>query len=94
MVNKTDTLIAAIEELAARYVIGMDPANLTRLAWQIQVGEYGLPGEVGQSALAAFDMACWDILGKDLNVPVWKLLGGQVPRAGACLCQRLVSRGA
>lgn len=77
MVNKTDTLIAAIQELAARYVIGTDPFNLTRLAWHIQVAEYGLPGEVGQSALAAFDMACWDIIGKSLGVPVWKLLGGK-----------------
>lgn len=77
MVNKTDTLIAALQELAARYVIGMNPADLTKLAWNIQVSEYGLPGEVGQSALAAFDMACWDILGKSLNVPVWSLLGGQ-----------------
>ena len=77
MVNKTDTLVAAIQELAARYVIGADPFDLSRLAWNIQVAEYGLPGEVGQSALAAFDMACWDIIGKSLNVPVWKLLGGK-----------------
>lgn len=77
MVNKTETLLAALQELAERYVIGMDPADLTKLAWNVQVAEYGLPGEVGQSALAAFDVACWDILGKSLDVPVWKLLGGQ-----------------
>lgn len=77
MVNKTDTLIAAIQELAQRYVIGMDPFDLTKLAWNIQIAEYGLPGEVGQSALAAFDMACWDIMGKSMNVPIWKLLGGK-----------------
>lgn len=77
MVNKTDTLIAAIQELADRYIIGTDPFDLTRLAWNIQIAEYGLPGEVGQSALAAFDMACWDIMGKSLNVPVWKMLGGK-----------------
>ncbi|MCW8892750.1 MAG: mandelate racemase/muconate lactonizing enzyme family protein, partial [Deltaproteobacteria bacterium] len=77
MVNKTDTLVAAVQELGARYVIGMNPADMTKLAWNIQVAEYGLPGEVGQSALAAFDMACWDIMGKSLNVPVWKLLGGK-----------------
>lgn len=76
MVNKTDTLVAAIKELGDRYVIGSDVFNLTRLAWNIDVAEYGLPGEVGRSALAAFDIACWDIMGKTLNVPVWKLLGG------------------
>lgn len=77
MVNKTDTLLAAINELAARYVIGRDPADTSRLAWEIQVGEYGVAGEVTASALAAFDMACWDLLGKQHGVPVWKLLGGQ-----------------
>ena len=76
MVNKTDTLIAAIRELGDRYLIGSDPSNLSKLAWNIQVAEYGLPGEVGQSALAAFDIACWDILGKSLGVPVYSLLGG------------------
>lgn len=76
MVNKTDTLIAAIQELGDRYLIGSDPTNLSKLAWNIQVAEYGLPGEIGQSALAAFDIACWDILGKSLGVPVYQLLGG------------------
>jgi galactonate dehydratase len=76
MVNKTDTLIAAIQELGDRYLIGSDPSNLSRLAWNIQIAEYGLPGEIGQSALAAFDTACWDILGKSLGVPVYQLLGG------------------
>lgn len=77
MVNKTETLVACIRELASRYVVGRDPADMSRLAWDIQVGEYGVPGEVTQSALAALDMACWDLLGQQLGVPVWKLLGGQ-----------------
>src|SRR5471030_782451 len=77
MVNKTDTLVACIGELAPRYVIGSDPFDVERLAWNVQRGEYGRPGEVTQSALAAFDVACWDIMGQALGVPVWKLLGGR-----------------
>ena len=77
MVNKTDTLVACIEELAPRYVIGSDPFDVERLAWHVQRGEYGRPGEVTQSALAAFDVACWDLMGQSLGVPVWKLLGGR-----------------
>ena len=77
MVNKTDTLVACIGELAPRYVIGTDPFDLERLAWNVQRGEYGRAGEVAQSALAAFDVASWDLMGQSLGVPVWKLLGGK-----------------
>lgn len=77
IVNKTDTLIACIGELAPRYVIGADPFDVERLAWNIQRAEYGRPGEITQSTLAAFDVACWDLMGQALGVPVWKLLGGR-----------------
>jgi galactonate dehydratase len=77
MVNKTATLVACIRELAPRYVIGSDPFDVERLAWNVQRAEYGRPGEVTQSALAAFDVACWDLMGQSLGVPVWKLLGGR-----------------
>jgi galactonate dehydratase len=77
MVNKTETLVACIGELAPRYVIGADPFDVERLAWNVQRAEYGRPGEVTQSALAAFDVACWDLMGQALGVPVWKLLGGR-----------------
>ena len=90
MVNKTDTLVACIGELAPRYVVGTDPFDVERLAWNIQRAEYGRPGEVTQSALAAFDVACWDLMGQSLGVPVWKLLGGKLPRSRARVRQRLV----
>ena len=77
MVNKTDTLVACLRELAPRYVIGSDPFDVERLAWNIQRAEYGRPGEISQSALSAFDMACWDLMGQALGVPIWKLLGGK-----------------
>jgi galactonate dehydratase len=77
MVNKTDTLIACLNELAPRYVVGADPFDVERLAWNVQRAEYGRPGEITQSALAAFDIACWDLMGQSLGVPVWKLLGGR-----------------
>jgi galactonate dehydratase len=77
MVNKTDTLLACISELADRHVIGSDPFDRETLAFNVQRAEYGRPGEVTQSALAAFDIACWDLMGQELNVPIWKLLGGK-----------------
>jgi galactonate dehydratase len=77
MVNKTETLVACLRELAPRYVIGADPFDVERLAWNVRRAEYGRPGEVTQSALAAFDVACWDLMGQSLGVPIWKLLGGR-----------------
>lgn len=83
MVNKTETLTACIRELADRYVIGREPFDLERIAWGVQWLEYGQAGEVAQSALAAVDVACWDLIGQALGQPVWRLLGGafreQVP---------------
>ncbi len=78
IVNKTSTLVACIEELAPRYVIGSDPFDVERLAWNILQAEYGRPEEITQSALAAFDVASWDIIGQALGVPVWRLLGGRM----------------
>ena len=77
MVSRTATVEACIDELAPRHVIGTDPFDVERLAWNIQRAEYDRPGEVSQSALASFDVACWDLIGQSLGVPVWRLLGGK-----------------
>jgi galactonate dehydratase len=77
MVSRTLTLLACLDELAPRHVIGTDPFDVERLAWNIQRAEYDRPGEISQSALASFEVACWDLCGQSLGVPVWKLLGGK-----------------
>jgi galactonate dehydratase len=77
MVNKTDTLLACVRELGDRYVVGADPYDLEQLGWAIGFKDYGRPGEVVQSALSAFETACWDLIGQELGVPVWQLIGGR-----------------
>jgi len=77
MVNKTDTLVSCIRELAPRYVIGTSPFDTARLAWNFQRAEYGRPGEIAQSALSAFEIACWDLVGQLLGVPIYQLIGGR-----------------
>jgi galactonate dehydratase len=77
MVNKTDTLLACIGELGERYVLGMDPFDVERLGWTARVHEYGRVGEVTATAMAMFDIACYDLMGQALGQPVWRLLGGQ-----------------
>jgi galactonate dehydratase len=67
---------AQVHELE-RFVIGEDPLQPERL-WQKMYKGLFLNANVGVNAI---EIACWDILGKTLGVPVWKLLGGlQRPR--------------
>lgn len=63
-------------EHLARFLVGEDPRRIERL-WQIMYrGAYFEGGKVVGAAIAAIDIALWDILGKHLEVPVWQLLGG------------------
>ena len=39
--------------------------------------DFGKPGEVVYTGLALVELACWDIIGKATNQPVYRLLGGQ-----------------
>ena len=89
-VNKTDSFVAVVDELASRYVIGADPFDTERLAWAIERLEYGRPGELGQSALAAFDIASWDLIGQALGVPDLEAARRPVPGPRPGVRQRLV----
>jgi galactonate dehydratase len=73
---ETAPIEAQLHEIS-RFVIGEDPLCPTRLWQRIYKGVY-LNTSV---AMSAVEIACWDILGKTLDVPIWKLLGGkQRPR--------------
>ncbi|MGQ5395521.1 enolase C-terminal domain-like protein [Paenibacillus sp. M.A.Huq-84] len=68
-------VIGMIEELKP-YIIGEDPERIEYL-WQVCFRRlFARGGPVTGSAIAAIDMALWDIKGKAHNVPVYQLLGG------------------
>ena len=49
---------------------------------QIYTTEFNTLGGMLFAAMSAIDMALWDIVGKNLGVPVYKLLGGRaIPAA-------------
>ena len=58
-------------------LIGRDPFD-TEDIWQyLYRGAYWRRGPVTMTAIAAVDVALWDIKGKALNTPVYNLLGGR-----------------
>lgn len=63
----------------ARMVLGMDPFNTEEIWEHLHRHTFwGMGGGVVvTSAMAAIDTACWDIKGKALNLPVYKLIGGK-----------------
>ncbi|MFZ7102336.1 MAG: mandelate racemase/muconate lactonizing enzyme family protein [Peptococcaceae bacterium] len=63
----------------AGLLLGMDPFN-TELIWETMYRNtvWGLGGgTIISAAMSGLDMALWDIKGKALGVPVYKLLGGK-----------------
>jgi galactonate dehydratase len=74
--NRTRTLATAVSELA-RYLVGKDPRNvLQHWAAMYRAASPYRGGPVLTSAMSGVDQALWDIAGKAMGVPVWRLLGG------------------
>lgn len=73
------TLATLLEEAAEDFLIGHDPRDLELLYWRVHNSHYSHTGDLTKSAiLSGMEMACWDISGKALGLPVYMLLGGQV----------------
>ena len=68
-----------IEDVVERYVVGWDPFKIESL-WRIvySSGFTQHPDLSLVGVLSGIEMACWDILGKALDQPIYNLLGGQV----------------
>ena len=70
-----ESVETAIREFAA-HLIGQDPAGPERHWQRLYNAWRWRGGAVFQTALAALDIALWDLEGKRLDVPVARLLGG------------------
>ena len=58
-------------------VLGEDPFETEKIWHKMYTGNiYGGRRGVGFHAMSGIDIALWDIKGKALGMPVWKLLGG------------------
>jgi len=74
--GKEKTVETAIHELKRRHIIGSDPFNIEDLWQRMYRNEYWRGGAVIMTAISAVEMACWDIVGKAVGQPVYRLLGG------------------
>ncbi|MGY8827437.1 MAG: mandelate racemase/muconate lactonizing enzyme family protein [Candidatus Latescibacterota bacterium] len=61
-----------VEELT-RFVIGEDPRHPDKIWQKMYRGRFANPS----TGMSGIELACWDLLGKSLGVPVWQLLGGK-----------------
>src|SRR5882724_3483638 len=72
----TAALKRAVDDLGA-LTIGEDPLCVEAIIAKLRAAAGGSgPAGMFTLALAAIDIALWDIRGKALNQPLWKLLGG------------------
>jgi galactonate dehydratase len=58
--------------------IGLDPTQVELLSERMHRDVYTDGGQVHRAAIAAIEIACWDIVGKSVGLPVHALLGGRV----------------
>jgi len=75
--RKTRAVAGCIDDLAY-LILGQDPCRIEHV-YNIMYRQYfWRPGLVIMGAMSAIETACWDILAKSLDVPLYKILGGQV----------------
>ncbi|MBL4720267.1 MAG: mandelate racemase/muconate lactonizing enzyme family protein [Alphaproteobacteria bacterium] len=75
------SLKVAVEELA-ELTVGEDPLRIEKIIGKLRdgTGDACGPGGIFTLAMSAIDIALWDIKGKALEQPLWKLLGGHRDR--------------
>jgi L-rhamnonate dehydratase len=76
-----------VEEHLVKLLMGEDPFNVERI-WDIMwrsTESYGRTG-VTMNAISGVDLALWDLIGKSLQTPVYKLIGGATKQRIPAYC--------
>lgn len=73
------TVCKMIENVFERHVAGESPFNIEKM-WRIiySAGFVQRPDVSTGGVLSGIEIACWDIVGKALNQPIFNLMGGKV----------------
>ena len=78
-----------LEAFARKVLLGQDPFQREHLWKSLEHWQRGSAGQLTDRALAAIEQALWDLAGRALNLPVYKLIGGyrdKVPAYGSTMC--------
>lgn len=73
---KTRAVVGAVADLEP-LLLGHDPRDIEQAVRTMHKHGFWRMGAIGASAISGIEVALWDILGKDLGAPVWRLLGGK-----------------
>ncbi len=72
-------IVKMIEDVYARFVLGANPFQIEKLWRNVYGSGYNLRPDVSlMGVLSGLEIACWDIIGKEVDQPIYALLGGQV----------------
>lgn len=78
-----------LENFIKKVFLGEDPMDREKLWQSLAKWQRGSGANLTDRTLAVAEMALWDLAGRALETPVWKLLGGyrdRVPAYGSTMC--------
>ncbi len=74
-----DVVARMIEDVCEQHVAGHDPFHIEALWRNVYARGYTARPDISLiSVLSGIEIACWDLIGKAVDKPVYELLGGQV----------------
>ncbi len=73
---KTRAVVGCIQDLEP-LMLGRDPRDIENGVRAMTKHGFWKLGVIGRSAIAGIEQAMWDIFGKSVGLPVWRLLGGK-----------------
>ncbi|MDX1984279.1 MAG: galactonate dehydratase [Bryobacteraceae bacterium] len=79
--GKAAAVMACVEDFK-EFLIGADPMQVEHIWQSMYVHSFYRAGPVIGSAISGIDQALWDLRGKALGLPVYKLLGGPIDPRG------------
>ncbi|MCS7120070.1 MAG: hypothetical protein RMJ07_02995 [Nitrososphaerota archaeon] len=81
----TQVIAAHVRHSLVPFIMGCDPFDIESLMERIFIKTYKIAGQSQAIAISGIEIALWDIIGKALGVPVYKLLGGAYRKKSPCM---------